>query len=66
MGKSERLQGIRGVFADQDIKKGELIEECPVILVPIQEIERVWPRIFYPRQSAPIRVQSFSFRGQLR
>ncbi len=39
LGKSERLQGIRGIFADQDIREGEIIEECPVILVPNNEIE---------------------------
>jgi len=29
--------GIRAVLAARDIKKGQLIETCPVLLVPIQE-----------------------------
>lgn len=29
--------GIRSVLADRDYKKGELIEECPIILLPRRE-----------------------------
>ncbi len=34
--KKSKLHG-RGVFAKIDIKKKEIIEECPVILIPIKE-----------------------------
>lgn len=32
---------IRGIIASQDIKSGEIIEKCPVILVPKKE----WPAL---------------------
>ncbi len=35
---SERLKNIRGVFADAPISAGEVIETCPVILVPDEEM----------------------------
>jgi hypothetical protein len=37
--KSDTLQGIRCICAAQNIKKGELIESCPVILIPTNEFE---------------------------
>ncbi|MCX6732728.1 MAG: SET domain-containing protein [Candidatus Roizmanbacteria bacterium] len=36
---SETLKGIRCIKAARDIKKGELIESCPIILIPISEFE---------------------------
>jgi SET domain-containing protein len=39
--KSKIPQGGRGVFACRDIKKGELIESCPVIEIPQDEAEFV-------------------------
>ncbi len=36
IGISETL-GVRGVIADQPIKKGIVIERCPVVLVPINQ-----------------------------
>ena len=34
--KKSKLHG-RGVFSKIDFKKGEIIEECPVILIPMNE-----------------------------
>lgn len=34
MGKSQIPQAGRGVFATQPIKKNEVIEECPILVVP--------------------------------
>ena len=39
VGISKKLKGIRGMIADRDIKKGELIERCPLILIPMEEYE---------------------------
>jgi len=39
VGTSDVLHGIRCVKASRDIKEGELIESCPVILIPIQQLE---------------------------
>jgi len=36
---SETLNGIRCVKAARDIKANELIEACPVILIPFSELE---------------------------
>lgn len=36
---SQSLKGIRCVVAERDIKAGELIESCPVILIPLDEYE---------------------------
>lgn len=36
---SEKLNGIRCVKASRDIKEGELIESCPIIMVPFGELE---------------------------
>lgn len=36
--KSNKIPGY-GVFARQKIKKGKLIETCPLILVPIKELD---------------------------
>lgn len=33
VGLSEQY-GIRGIFADQKIKKGSVIERCPIVLIP--------------------------------
>lgn len=38
---SEKLNNIRGVFADADISADEIIEVCPVILVPDSEMENL-------------------------
>lgn len=35
---SVKING-RGVFAERNIKKGETIETCPVILLPMKEFE---------------------------
>ncbi len=35
---SETLNGIRCVKASRDIKSGELIESCPVIIIPMSEL----------------------------
>lgn len=39
IGSSDTLKGIRCVKAARDIKEGELIEACPVILVPMVEYD---------------------------
>jgi len=39
VGASHILNGIRCIKAARDIKKGELIESCPIILLPLSEIE---------------------------
>lgn len=36
---SNILKGIRCIRAERDIKAGELIEECPIILIPINEFD---------------------------
>lgn len=36
---SSNLNGIRCIKAARDIKKGELIESCPVILIPITQLK---------------------------
>jgi len=36
---STLLKGIRCIRAERDIKAGELIESCPVILIPLDEYE---------------------------
>lgn len=36
---SDTLKGIRCIRAARDIKEGELIEACPVILIPIDQFE---------------------------
>jgi SET domain-containing protein len=36
---SDTLKGIRCIRAARDIKKGELIESCPVILIPTNEFD---------------------------
>jgi SET domain-containing protein len=36
---SDTLKGIRCIRAARDIKKGELIESCPIILIPTSEFE---------------------------
>ena len=41
LGKSGALSGIRAVLAEEDIKKGETIEVCPVVLIPMSEINNV-------------------------
>ena len=38
LGNSPTLRGIRCVLADADIKKGEIIEEAPVIIIPKNEM----------------------------
>lgn len=37
IGKSKTLGGIRAVLAARTIQKGELIEICPIILIPKKE-----------------------------
>jgi SET domain-containing protein len=37
IGDSKKLKGIRCVNAACAIKKGELIESCPIILIPVSE-----------------------------
>ena len=44
--KSEVGSGERGVFANQEIQKGEVIERCPFIEVPKEELESVENTIF--------------------
>lgn len=39
--KSNKLKGIRCIIADSKIKKGELIEECPIILLTKKDIEHI-------------------------
>ncbi len=36
---SKILNGIRCIKAERDIKEGELIESCPIILVPFAELD---------------------------
>jgi len=38
--KSKKAKGW-GVFAAKDIKKGEIIEICPVILLPLKELGQI-------------------------
>jgi uncharacterized protein len=38
VGKSIKLKGIRGIFASRNILKNELIESCPIILIPEKEL----------------------------
>lgn len=37
VGKSPTLKGIRGILAAKSIKKGEVIESCPIVLIPKRE-----------------------------
>lgn len=39
--KSKISKAGRGVFANADIKIGEIIEECPFIEIPEHELERI-------------------------
>jgi len=39
IGTSDTLKGIRCIKAERDIKAGELIESCPVILIPIPQLK---------------------------
>lgn len=38
---SKILKGIRCIRAERDIKAGELIESCPVILIPIDQLDNL-------------------------
>lgn len=38
--QSKTIKGL-GVFALENIKKGEIIEVCPLILVPIKDFEQI-------------------------
>ncbi|MFH0772955.1 MAG: SET domain-containing protein-lysine N-methyltransferase [bacterium] len=38
VGKSDVLSGIRCIKAARDIKAGEIIESCPIILIPTKEL----------------------------
>lgn len=46
IGKSKILRGIRGIFASKKIKKGELIESCPIILIPRKD-EKHWKKTIF-------------------
>lgn len=39
--KSKTLNGIRCVVAGADIKKGEVIEKCPVIIISEQDLSHI-------------------------
>jgi SET domain-containing protein len=39
IGKSDTLNGIRCLKAARDIKKDEIIEACPIILLPLTEFD---------------------------
>ena len=41
IGISPTLNGIRGILAARDIKKGEIVEECPVLFVPKEQLEYI-------------------------
>jgi len=41
VGKSPTLKGIRGMLAIKDIKKGELLEKCPVIVMTAKQEKSV-------------------------
>lgn len=41
VGPSPTLSGIRGIIAEKKIKKDELIESAPVILIPRREVAKV-------------------------
>ncbi|PIS22024.1 SET domain-containing protein-lysine N-methyltransferase [candidate division WWE3 bacterium CG08_land_8_20_14_0_20_41_10] len=43
---SKVLRGIRGVFAARNIKNGEVLEECPVIVFSKKELEHIEKTIF--------------------
>lgn len=38
--------GIRGLLAARDIRKGEVIERCPVVLIPVEQEEALEATIF--------------------
>lgn len=46
VGSSKILKGIRGVFASRDIKSGEVLEECPVIVFSKKELVYIEKTIF--------------------
>ena len=46
IGPSPTLNGIRGVLAARDIRVGECIEQCPVIVVPVAENQYIEQTIF--------------------
>jgi len=41
IGQSKIINAGRGVFARRDIKKGELIERCPIIEVPKHDMSKL-------------------------
>ena len=41
LAKSKILEGIRCIISDKDITKDEIIEECPILLLPMPDMQYI-------------------------